>query len=312
MSIALGQMEERQGLQFDDPVAKYLPAFAANGKEGITIAHCLTHTAGLWNTMQGKRFSVEETVTRICRQRVFDDWVPGQRCGYDSPAWYVLAGLVAAADQAGRPYERYTQDEIFGPLGLGTSSVGMEPERHATLKASGLLAPIYVAPRLRTYWKPVPGEDDPQEVMYPCPAGNGRGPAKDLAALYASLLPQAGCRVLSQTTVERISAVAREGLTDELQGVDTAWSLGFAVRSVLSGRHASPSAFGHGGSQSSWAFADPEHGLAAACLCNGKPGPELHYRRVGAVSTALYEDLDLASEDTAERSFRLPSGMGTF
>jgi len=148
--------------------------------------------------------------------------------------------------------------------------------------------------------------------MYPCPAGNGRGPAKELAALYSSLLPGVKHRVLSEAATERVTRIARRGLVDELQGVDTSWSLGFAVGSILSGRHASPRAFGHGGSQSSWAFADPEHGLAAACLCNGKPGPELHYRRVGAVSTALYEDLGLATKAGASRKFKLPSGMGTF
>ena len=35
---------------------------------------------------------------------------------------------------------------------------------------------------------------------------------------------------------------------------------GFALRSVLSGRHASDRAFGHGGSQSSWAFGRSKKG----------------------------------------------------
>ena len=31
----------------DDPVVKFLPAFGERGKEGITIRHLLTHSAGL-------------------------------------------------------------------------------------------------------------------------------------------------------------------------------------------------------------------------------------------------------------------------
>ena len=73
------------------------------------------------------------------------------------------------------------------------------------------------------------------------------------------------------------------------------WSLGFAVNSVLSGQHGSPTAFGHGGSQSSFGFADPEVGLAVACLCNGKPGPAEHYRRAQAVADAIYTDLGLVA-----------------
>ena len=34
-------------IKLDDPVAKYLPAFAANGKDKITIENLLLHTSGL-------------------------------------------------------------------------------------------------------------------------------------------------------------------------------------------------------------------------------------------------------------------------
>ena len=35
--------------------------------------------------------------------------------------------------------------------------------------------------------------------------------------------------------------------------------------------------------------------FTGACLA-GKPGPEQHYRRVGSVSTAIYEDMDMFAE----------------
>ncbi|CAK8991421.1 unnamed protein product [Durusdinium trenchii] len=155
-------------------------------------------------------------------------------------------------------------------------------------------------------------EEQAAKVQFPCPAGNGRGPAQELCAVYASLLPGAvpERRLLRPDTVELLTSTARRGLYDELQGTDTEWSLGFAVNCILSGRYASAKAYGHGGSQSSWAFADPANDLAVCCLCNGKPGPEQHYRRVGAVSTAIYEDLNLCSSEP--RSFTLPGGMGSF
>lgn len=224
----------------------------------------------------------------------------------------VMSGVVTAADPEHRAYEKFVEEEIFAPLGMSSCSIGMQPERRARLESSDLLAPLYLRGPRAPPWRILPEEKNRRKVEYPCPAGNGRGPAKELAALYASLLPGAPGPLLQAETVQQITAVAREGIYDELQGVDTPWSLGFAVNCILSGRHASPKAFGHGGSQSSWAFADPEHGLAVCCLCNGKPGPDLHYKRVGAVSTAVYEDLGLAKTATAERRFRLPGGCGTF
>ncbi len=46
-ATAIMQLYEAGKLQFDDPVAKYLPAFAANGKENVTIRELLTHYSGL-------------------------------------------------------------------------------------------------------------------------------------------------------------------------------------------------------------------------------------------------------------------------
>ena len=46
-ATAIMQLYEAGKLQFDDPVAKYLPEFAANGKEKVTIRQLLTHYSGL-------------------------------------------------------------------------------------------------------------------------------------------------------------------------------------------------------------------------------------------------------------------------
>ncbi len=59
-----GRLWEAGALGLDDPVVKFIPEFAARGKEGITIRHLLTHTAGIrmvqWSS------SWDETIARIC------------------------------------------------------------------------------------------------------------------------------------------------------------------------------------------------------------------------------------------------------
>ena len=42
-AIAVAILVERGEINYDDPVAKYFPDFAQNGKESITIRDCLTH-----------------------------------------------------------------------------------------------------------------------------------------------------------------------------------------------------------------------------------------------------------------------------
>src|ERR1700740_1881234 len=46
-ATSIMQLCERGKLSFNDPVAKYLPEFAANGKQDITIRQLLTHYSGL-------------------------------------------------------------------------------------------------------------------------------------------------------------------------------------------------------------------------------------------------------------------------
>src|SRR4051812_44254467 len=66
-------LAEEGKVQIDAPVATYIPEFAANGKEGITLRHLLTHTSGLrpgipatppWNGYKkGIELACEETPT---------------------------------------------------------------------------------------------------------------------------------------------------------------------------------------------------------------------------------------------------------
>ena len=46
-ATAIMQLYEQHKFDFDDPVAKYIPEFAANGKEHVTIRELLTHYSGL-------------------------------------------------------------------------------------------------------------------------------------------------------------------------------------------------------------------------------------------------------------------------
>ena len=80
-------------------------------------------------------------------------------------------------------------------------------------------------------------------------------------------------------------------MKDEVAGDDCDWSLGCFVGAKILGPAASPDAYGHGGSQSSIAWVDPDAGLAAVIFLNGRPGPAAHRERVLSLCSKLYEDL---------------------
>eukprot|EP00425_Heterocapsa_triquetra_P008897 CAMPEP_0195144780 /NCGR_PEP_ID=MMETSP0448-20130528/168696_1 /TAXON_ID=66468 /ORGANISM="Heterocapsa triquestra, Strain CCMP 448" /LENGTH=149 /DNA_ID=CAMNT_0040183267 /DNA_START=32 /DNA_END=478 /DNA_ORIENTATION=+ len=74
MAVALAQLQEQGCLAFSDPVAKHLPAFAAKGKDAVTLAHCLTHTAGLCLARLNSERSPSENLAYLCEQPLEKDW----------------------------------------------------------------------------------------------------------------------------------------------------------------------------------------------------------------------------------------------
>ena len=297
-AVAIAQQVERSRLSLDDPVARHVPEFAQHGKEHITVRHLLTHTGGF----RGADLTPEdlpwgEMIERICTAAVEADWPVGEKAGYHlSSSWFILAEIVQRL--SAQAYSDYARDEIFEPLGMSDSWIGMPAERYREygerigfihLLRSGKLSP-------HTDW-------NSQADCVRCrPGGNARGPVRELGKFYESLLGF-GPQVLKGETVAEFTRRHRIGLFDHTFQHIIDFGLGFIVNSNRYGietvpygygRYASDEAFGHSGAQSSCAFADPAHKLVVVWSCNGLPGERLHQRRAREINSAIYEDLGFA------------------
>jgi CubicO group peptidase (beta-lactamase class C family) len=317
-AVAIAQLWQRGRLELDDPVARHIPEFAAHGKGAITLRHLLIHTAGIrlldvgWPTD-----TWEAIIARIAAMRPEPRWVPGRKAGYHhASSWFLLGEVVRRLD--GRPFGRYAREEIFEPLGMDDSWVGMPVERYREYRERGSLCPIYDTAGGPGAGAPKPqGQDSEAWCTGTHPGANGYGPMSQLGRFYEMLLargraaqrppraPAIAPPLLSPQAVEAMTARHRAGMLDHTFQHVLDWGLGFIVNSRQYGaetvpygygNHASPRTFGHSGYRSSTAFADPEHGLAVALAFNGTPGADAHERRIRAVLDALYQDLGLAGE----------------
>lgn len=307
-AVALGRLWEAGALELDDPVARFLPEFAAGGKERVTLRHLLTHTSGIRMLDVGwPREDWDAIIARIASRKLEPRWAPGHKAGYHlSSSWFILGEVIHRID--GRPYERFLREELFEPLGMDDSWVGMPAERY---RAYGeRIVPMYNT-------EVPPGDDGPpphrwhreEWVTRPSPGGNGRGPVRELGLFYETLLaggvsPRTGHRLLTPQTVEALTARHRVGLFDHTFRHTMDWGLGFILNSAFYdepdlpyayGPHASRRTYGHSGYRSSTAFADPELRLVVALATNGTPSDEAHLKRMDALCAAVYRDLGLAS-----------------
>ena len=161
-AAAVAQLIERGKIRLDDPVSKYIPAFAqvqvyAGGPAAsptlraparpVTIAHLLTHSAGL--TYGAFSNTPVDSIYR--RARVMDPartiaefadsiaklpllFEPGSQWNY-SMSMDVLGRVVEVA--SGKTFDRYLDEELFGPLGM------RETAFHATPAMEGRIVTAY-------------------------------------------------------------------------------------------------------------------------------------------------------------------------
>jgi len=98
------------------PVCRYLPAFASNGKEAITVEHLMTHTAGLaaFYPFHAMRLRTRQAIVQF----ICDD-EPRHPLGttkYSDLSMIVLGEIVERL--SGRPLDRYVAHAVFRPLGM--------------------------------------------------------------------------------------------------------------------------------------------------------------------------------------------------
>lgn len=304
-AVALARLWERDLVALDDPIARFLPEFAAAGKGGITLRHLLTHTGGFRILNVGwPQASWEEIVARIAAARPEPRWVPGQSAGYhQASSWFILGEVIGRVD--GRHFRDYVRQEIFEPLGMTDCWIGMPEERYRAYgdRIGRMWSTEGERPLLRGWHRP-------EHVVGCSPGGNGYGPMRQLGRFYEMLLDHGrhdGGELLRPPTVEALVTPHRVGMLDRTFKHRLDWGLGFIVDSKHYaddpgasipygyGRWASRRTFGHSGFQSSTAFADPEHDLAVAVVANGNPGEPAHTERFRAITEAIYEDLGLAA-----------------
>ncbi|MBI4219131.1 MAG: beta-lactamase family protein, partial [Chloroflexi bacterium] len=242
-AVAIAQLWERGSIGLEDPVAKYVPEFGANGKDVITLRQIMTHTAGFRAPIRHWRGQTwEEAVAEVCKAKIEPRWIPGKKAGYHpASSWYVLGELVRKID--GRPFGRYVREAIFEPLGMTDWWIGLPLEKQQSY--GGLLGVLYDTSQT----PPVRDEtfNSAEFIAAVRPGANGRGPAYEFGRFYEMLLNGGqldGARILIPQTVAAITARQRTGMFDHTfkHVLDT--GLGFIVDSKQYGADTVPYGYG--------------------------------------------------------------------
>ena len=115
-TTAIMQLWEQGKFRMNDPVAKYLPEFAQNGKQDITIRELLVHYSGLGPDLDlTKAWEGKETAYRMAFEAA-PERAPGAAFAYSDINFVVLGALVERL--SGESLDEYAARHIFAPLGM--------------------------------------------------------------------------------------------------------------------------------------------------------------------------------------------------
>lgn len=115
-ALAVAQLAEKGLVDIDAPVARYLPEFAVNGKEAITVRLLLTHFSGLQADLPrepdwwGKAAATQKVMSAAPKIQPESGFI------YSDLNFITLGLLVEKI--SGQPLNVYAQQNILAPLGM--------------------------------------------------------------------------------------------------------------------------------------------------------------------------------------------------
>ena len=140
-TTAIMQLADAGRLRLDDPVGKYWPAFAMNGKRGITIKQLLTHTSGLRAEVNPKVrwYGYEGAVEAIARDHSVRP--PGTSFQYSDANFIALGEVVHRV--SGLPLDAYCKQKIFKPLYKDYIDLAHQAGKKIFMHSDGYIFDIY-------------------------------------------------------------------------------------------------------------------------------------------------------------------------
>ncbi len=283
---------ERGLLSLDDPVQKHLPGFAGGDRPFVLVRHLLSHISGLPD-MVPKNLELRRAHAPLS-EFVADAltcpllFPPGTGFSYQSAGVLLAAEIVEKL--SGLPLREFEQKEIFQPLGMIRSALGlgtMELESTVRVGVGGTAATNqreeeeYGGNSL--YWR---------DMGHPW--GGMHSSAEDLSILLRALLnggSYGGHTVWSPAAVHAMITNQNGAEVPEAP-----WGLGWGLRDSLVwtffGELVSAKTFGHVGATGTVAWADPVSDVTCVILTNEMVDDGALLKRVSNAVAAACDVVD--------------------
>jgi CubicO group peptidase (beta-lactamase class C family) len=263
-------------------VVDYIPEFAPNGKDVITVEQVMLHTSGFPHAPLGPpaMYTREGRVERMANWKL--NWEPDSTSEYHpESAHWVLVEIIDRV--TGGDYRELLQERVTRPAGISDRLLGTSMKIAPVVKVGEAATPDELEAALGVRELPVStvtpdglialSQDDARPVGHP--GGGGIMTAADIVTFYQALLHN-DAGIWKPDVLNDATGRVRNTKPDRWTGVPANRGLGVVIagddgKANLRGfgHTQSPRTFGHNGAGGQIAWADPESGISFAYLTNG-------------------------------------------
>ncbi|WP_156254382.1 serine hydrolase domain-containing protein [Sandarakinorhabdus oryzae] len=287
-------------LRFEERVSHYWPEFAAAGKQGVTVAQLMSHSAGLSGFAEPMQptdiYDWDLCCARLAAQSPY--WEPGTAAGYHGLTQGWLVGEVVRRI-TGKSLGTVFAEQLAGPLGADFH-IGLDAAHDA--RVADLVPPpkgasITDGPQ-SDLAKNMGGNPpvDPLETRTRAwraaeiPAANGHGNARSVVAVQ-TLMANGGVangkRLLSEAGVRKALELQIETPSDLVLGMPVRYGMGYGLSSPARPLP-NPNTVFWGGYGGSLVVCDMDAKLCMSYVMNKMAGTTLGDMRAGMLMAGVW------------------------
>ncbi|MBN1125098.1 MAG: beta-lactamase family protein [Sedimentisphaerales bacterium] len=249
---------DRGRLTLDMPVGTYMPEFACNGKETVTVRQLMTHTSGLPAYTSAAPLAKahgtpcpDKVVEKICSLKALSE--PGTEFRYSCLNYITLGRIIEHI--SGQSLAEFARQNLFEPLGMTHTAFNPPADWQSRIAATEV-----------RNGKTLRGSvHDPLAELMAGNSGNAGvfSSAADLSILCRMLLSGGQWNQIQILSHEAVRLLTTEQALGRACGFDLSSSYAW-----IKGQYASSSAFCHSGYTGTSLVCDPENNLFVIILTN--------------------------------------------
>ena len=284
-AMLVHKLVEQGKINLLDPVSHYIPEFAANKKDRITIFQVLAHRSAIPKIPEG--VSVETLADPDAVVHILCETSTTLREGREQAYHAVTGGYIVGElikRVTGSGIQDYWRQHVKEPMAMRFFDYGIEAEDWDKIALNYMTGPKIIFP-INRYAQHLLGmnlgrivelSNERQFYESPIPAANMTATAEEVSRFFQMILDQGkwdGRQIFDPLTIHRATLEVSEAKFDKSFLIPMRYSAGLMLGGSPIGIYGpdTDQAYGHIGLSNILNWADPQRDISVALLTTGKP-----------------------------------------